>query len=131
MDIVFIEQLTLNTIIGIHDWEREAKQQIILDIEMDSSIQIAAKSDNIKDCVDYFKVCERMKQLANEHHYLLVEAFIEQACDIILNEFNTSRVRIKLNKPDAIKSANGVGVIIERFAKNELKQEENKSLINE
>ena len=65
MDIIFINQLELETIIGIHDWERKNKQPVILDIEIGCSIKQAVKSDRIEDCVDYFSVCERMKKLAD------------------------------------------------------------------
>ncbi|MCU7939536.1 MAG: dihydroneopterin aldolase [gamma proteobacterium symbiont of Bathyaustriella thionipta] len=114
MDIVFIKQLKLNTIIGIHAWEREKEQAIILDIEIGCSIKAAADSDNIKDCIDYFSVCERMKTLAKQHQYQLVESFVEEVSRIILHEFMGQWVRIKLNKPDAVDEAIGVGVIIER-----------------
>ena len=114
MDIIFIKQLRLNTIIGIHDWEREHEQAIILDIEMGCSIKSAVNSDNIEDCIDYFSVCERMKNLAKNHPYQLVESFVEEVSRIILVEFKARWVRIKLNKPDAVDEANGVGVIIER-----------------
>lgn len=114
MDIVFINQLRLNTVIGIHDWEREQEQVIILDIEMGCSIKSAVDSDNIEDCIDYFSVCQRIKTLAKNHPYQLVESFVEEVSRIILMEFKARRVRIKLNKPDAVNEANGVGVIIER-----------------
>lgn len=115
MDIVFINQLKLDTIIGIHDWEREKLQPIILDIDIGCSIQLAAQSDKIEHCVDYFNVCERMKKLAKNHHYELVESFVEEASRIILEEFMAQWVRIKLNKPTAVNEADGVGVIIERY----------------
>ena len=114
MDIVFINQLRLNTIIGIHDWERERKQPIILNIEIGCSIKSAVNSDNIKDSIDYFSVCERMKTLAEKHPYQLVESFAEEVSRIILQEFMAQWVRIKLSKPDAVAETNGVGVIIER-----------------
>lgn len=118
MDIIFINQLELETIIGIHDWEREKKQPIVLDIEIGCSIKQAAQTDQIKDCVDYFSVCERMKGLAATHSYQLVESFVEHASRIILQEFMTQWVRIKLSKPKAVSEASGVGVIIERNAES-------------
>ncbi|MCN4145104.1 MAG: dihydroneopterin aldolase [Thiohalomonas sp.] len=114
MDIVFINQLKLNTIIGIHGWEREKEQRIMLDIEIGCSIKLAANSDNIDDCIDYFSVCERMKTLAKTHQNQLVESFVEEVSRIILQEFMAPWVRVKLNKPDAVNEANGVGVVIER-----------------
>lgn len=118
MDIVFIEQLKLATIIGIHHWEREKKQPVTLDIEIGCSIKAAAKSDKIEHCIDYFSVCERMKKLAETHQYQLVESFVEEVSRIILQEFMAQWVRVKLNKPAAIAEAGGVGVIIERQVKS-------------
>lgn len=114
MDIIFINQLELETVIGIHDWERENKQPIILDIEIGCSIEAAVKSDRIDDSIDYFNVCERMKQLAASHQHELVESFVEKASQIILHEFGAQHVKIQLSKPNAVKEASGVGVIIER-----------------
>ena len=114
MDIIFINQLELETIIGIHDWERQNKQPVILDIEIGCSIKQAVKSDRIEDCVDYFSVCERMKKLAGQHNYQLVESFVEEVSRIILDEFMAQWVRIKLSKPQAVSETRGVGVIIER-----------------
>lgn len=117
-DIVFINQLKLDTIIGIHDWEREKAQPIILDIDIGCSIESAAKSDDIEHCIDYFSVCERMKKLAETHQYQLVESFVEEVSQIILNEFMAQWVRVKLNKPIAVTEADGVGIIIERHRHN-------------
>ena len=114
MDIVFINQLKLETIIGIHDWERENQQPIILDIDIGCSIKSAAQSDQIEHCIDYFSVCERMKELAETHQYQLVESFAEEVSRIILQEFMAQWVRVKLNKPAAVIEASGVGVMIER-----------------
>lgn len=113
-DIVFINQLKLDTIIGIHEWEREKKQPIVLDIEIGCSIRSAANSDHIKDCIDYFSVSEKMKTLANIHRYQLVESLAEEISRIILQEFGAQWVKVKLSKPNAVSEAKEVGVIIER-----------------
>ena len=114
MDKIFINQLQLETVIGIHDWEREKKQVIILDIEIACSTAQAVKSDQIEDCIDYFSVCEQLKKLAYSHNYQLVESFAEEVSRIILQEFSAPWVQIKLSKPDAVNEAKGVGIIIER-----------------
>lgn len=114
VDIVFIAGLRLETIIGIFDREREKAQPVILDIEMGYSTRKAAQSDNIKDSIDYFTVSERLKILAQQHTFQLVESFAEEVSRIILHEFNAEWVKVRLNKPLAISEAQGVGVIIER-----------------
>ena len=87
MDTIFINQLQLQTIIGIHDWEREKQQAVILDIDIGCSIKSAVQSDRIEHCIDYFSVCERIKELARTHQYQLVESFVEEVSRIILQEF--------------------------------------------
>ena len=47
MDIVFVQGLKIDTVIGIYDWERKIRQEIVLDIEMSSNITAAASSDHI------------------------------------------------------------------------------------
>ena len=52
MDRVFIENLTIETVIGIFDWERDIRQAVSLDLEMDFDIRKAAASDAIEDTLD-------------------------------------------------------------------------------
>lgn len=118
MDKIFIDQLKLQTIIGIHDWEREQKQTILLDIEIAYDIKAASYSDKIIDSIDYFTVCERLKTLADHHSYQLVESFAEEISRIILQEFSSPWVKIKITKPEAVPEAKGVGVIIVREQQN-------------
>jgi 7,8-dihydroneopterin aldolase/epimerase/oxygenase len=53
MDIVFIQGLEIDTVIGIYDWEREVRQNIVLDIEMYADITAASKTDHIDQALDY------------------------------------------------------------------------------
>ena len=53
MDIVFIKELCVETIIGIYDWERKIKQVVCIDLELETEIKSASSSDDIQDTVDY------------------------------------------------------------------------------
>ena len=114
MDIVFVEGLKIDTVIGIYDWEKKIRQDIILDIEMSSDIAAAAKTDHIDQALNYKDVCKRVASFVRESKFELVETLAEEICQIILNEFDISWVKLKLNKGEAITGATGVGVIIER-----------------
>ena len=59
MDRVFIEDLNIETVIGIFDWEREIRQTVSIDLEMAFDIRAAAKSDDIRDALDYKSVSKR------------------------------------------------------------------------
>ena len=53
MDIIFLRDLKIETIVGIYDWERKIKQTVILDLEMATDVKKAASSDKIEDALDY------------------------------------------------------------------------------
>ena len=114
MDITYIHGLEVHTIIGIFDWERENKQSLILDIDIGTDFSKASISDKIEDCIDYTLVCKEINSLAGSHSFQLLESFAEQISKIILVQFKAQWVRIKVNKPLAIDSANSTGIIIER-----------------
>jgi len=119
MDIVFIRDLQVETVIGIYDWERKIKQIISLDIDMATDIQKAANSDNIDDTLSYKTVAKRLIAFVEESEYELVEALAEKICAIIREEFKVPWVRLTLNKPGAVRGSRSVGVIIERGTKPE------------
>jgi len=117
MDIVFIRDLQIETVIGIYDWERKVRQIISLDIDMATDIQKAANSDNIEDTLSYKTVAKRLIAFVEESEFELVEALAEKICAIILEEFEVPWVRLTLNKPGAVRGSKSVGVMIERGQK--------------
>ncbi len=117
MDIVFIRDLQIETVIGIYDWERKVRQIISLDIDMAIDIKKDADSDNIDDTLSYKTVAKRLIAFVEQSEFELVEALAEKICEIILEEFNVPWVRLTLNKPGAVRGSKSVGVMIERGQK--------------
>jgi dihydroneopterin aldolase len=117
MDIVYIRDLQIETVIGIYDWEREIKQTVSLDIDMATDIRKAAKSDNIEDTLSYYTVAKRLIEFISGSEFLLVEAMAEECSEIVMNEFNVPWLKLKLSKPGAVLGSRDVGVIIERGEK--------------
>jgi dihydroneopterin aldolase len=113
-DIVFIEDLRIQTVIGVFDWEREITQTISLDLQMAFDISRAAASDDIVDTLDYKAVSKRLIQFVEGSEYQLVEALAEHCANIVLNEFPVTWLHLKLSKPGAVRGSSAVGVIIER-----------------
>ena len=114
MDRVFIEDLCVQTVIGVFDWEREIKQTVSLDLELAFDIAAAAASDDIGDTLDYKAVSKRLIQFIESSDFQLVEALAERCAKIVLAEFPVPWLRLKLSKPGAVRGSNAVGVIIER-----------------
>ncbi len=118
MDIVYIRDLKIETVIGIYDWEREIKQTVSLDLEMAHDIRRAASTDNIEDTLNYKAVAKRLIAFIGGSEFLLVETMAERCADIIRTEFGVPWLRLRLGKPGAVRGSQDVGVIIERGEKS-------------
>lgn len=116
MDIIYLSDLKIDTVIGIYDWERRITQTVSFDLEMATDIRKAAASDTIEDTLDYKAVAKRLIQFVGESQFQLVETLAERVAEIILTEFNVPWVRVRLNKKGAVRHASGVGILIERSA---------------
>ena len=114
MDIVYIRELEVRTIIGIFDWEREQRQVVSLDLEMGSDIATAAATDTIENALDYKAVAKRLIDFIEKSEFFLVETLAERVADIVVNEFNVPWVKLRRGKPGAVTGSKDVGVIIER-----------------
>lgn len=114
MDIVFIEDLRIDTVIGIYDWERRVRQTLSFDIEMAFDNTVPAASDDIADTLNYKDVSKRLIAYVSASSFGLVETLAERCAAIIREEFGVAWVRLKLSKPGAVRGAKAVGVCIER-----------------
>ncbi len=114
MDIIYLSDLKIETVIGVYDWEREIKQTVILDLEMGTDIRRAAATDNIDDTLNYKAVSKRVIDFVEQSEFELVETLAERTVAIIREEFSVPWVRLRLNKKGAVSAAVDVGVIIER-----------------
>ncbi|NEX21656.1 dihydroneopterin aldolase [Thiorhodococcus mannitoliphagus] len=114
MDIVYIRGLSIETTIGIHDWEKQLRRPVILDLEMASDVAAAAATDRIEDALDYDAVTKRLTQEVSSNQFELVETLAERCAAILIAEFGVPWVRLSLNKPGAVGEGVDVGVLIER-----------------
>jgi dihydroneopterin aldolase len=114
MDIVFLHGLRVETVIGAFDWERRIKQTVVLDLDMAFDIRGVAASDNLADALNYKAVAKRVIAFVAESQFHLVETLAERTAGILMEEFPISWLRLRLNKPGAIRGARDVGVLIER-----------------
>jgi dihydroneopterin aldolase len=114
MDIVFLRDLRIDTVIGIYGWERRTRQTLIFDLEMSADIARAAASDDIADTLNYKSVAKRLMEFVGQSEFQLVETLAERCTEIIREEYGVRWVRLTLNKKGAVRGATDVGVIIER-----------------
>lgn len=116
MDTVFIEGLKTQAIIGIYDWERENRQPLIFDIDMDLPITQAAKSDDINDTVNYKQVSDELIELVKNSRHELLESLCEEICQHILTKHLAVKIiHLKVSKPKAVTETDTVGLKITRI----------------
>ncbi len=118
MDKILIKDLLVRGIIGINDWERENPQDILINIEIEADLSRAGASDNIEDSINYRTLTKRVIAHAESANRLTVEALAADLAAICLEEPNTQKVRVRVEKPGALRFAKSVGVEIERQRSN-------------
>ncbi len=117
MDIVYIEGLSVETVIGVYDWERDIRQQLVLDLELAGDNRRAAATDGIDEALDYAAISSRLMTYIEGSEFQLIETLAEKVAELVLAEFPVPWLRLKLAKPGAVAEAQSVGVLIERGEK--------------
>jgi len=113
-DVVFIEALKVDTVIGVYEWEKNIQQTLQFDVEMRTDISQAAQIDDLSKTVDYAVVSDDIVKLAKANQAELIETVAEKVANHILSEYHVSSCRVCLRKLGAVASTKSVGVIIER-----------------
>jgi 2-amino-4-hydroxy-6-hydroxymethyldihydropteridine diphosphokinase len=114
MDKIYIQDLQIDTIIGVYDWERETRQMVVLDLEMAVDIRPSAASDRVADTLNYKKVTKRLIEYVHDTRCQLVETLAQRVAEIVLYEFGVRWLKLRISKPGALRHARNVGVEIIR-----------------
>ena len=118
MDQVFISDLVARGIIGVNDWEREQPQDILISIVLFTDLHQAGQSDDIRDSVDYSSVAKKVLAHAETARRLTVEALAADLAQVCLGVAGVEKVRVRVEKPGAVRFSRSVGVEIERAKEN-------------
>jgi FolB domain-containing protein len=118
MDQVFITDLVARGIIGVNDWEREQPQDILINIVLFADLHQTGQSDDVLDSVDYRSVAKKVRAHAETAQRLTVEALAADLAQMCLETARVEKVRVRVEKPGAVRFSRSVGVEIEREKKN-------------
>ena len=116
MDKIFLNDLNIDTIIGIYDWERQTQQTLQFDLEMDWDIGAAAASDDIANTLDYGAIAQTIVQFVEASSYQLIETLAEDLCALLLSSYPIPKLKLSLSKPVALHGNNIAKIVIERSA---------------
>jgi D-erythro-7,8-dihydroneopterin triphosphate epimerase len=114
VDRVLISDLAARCIIGVNDDEREEKQDVLINLTVFTDLSAAAHSDSLEDALDYRTLRSDVLELVELSHYFLLEALAEAIAAICLKHRGVEGVRVRVDKPGALRFARSVAVEIER-----------------
>lgn len=114
MDRIIIKDLLLRGVIGVNDWEREVRQDILINLTLFADLSPAGRSDDIEDTVNYRTVTKAIIEHVEASQRYTVEALAEDLARLCLRQSGVKRARVRVEKPGALRFADSVGVEIER-----------------
>jgi len=114
MDSIFIHDLRIATRIGVYDWERQLPQTVRVDIELGLPSEKVFRSGDFADALDYSAVVRRLQAFAADHPHQLLERFAQAIADIVLGEFGSPWVKVRVAKLAPVQGVKELGVAIER-----------------
>ncbi len=114
MDTIFINDLRVQTIVGVWAWERVVPQTVHVDLELAADIRAAAAEDELSLTVDYHAVATRVTEFVAGSQFKLIETLAERIAAILTGEFGLPWVRVTVHKAWAVTGYRDVGVAVER-----------------
>src|SRR5687767_13969378 len=114
MDVIRIKGLKVETIVGVHDWERRLPRTVVVDLELATDAARAARSDALADALDYHAVAQAVTAFVGAAQAQLIETLAQQLAEKLQQDFGVAWLRLELHKPGAVAGAGDVSVTIER-----------------
>jgi FolB domain-containing protein len=115
--IIKIKNLHLRTFIGFQEWEREKKQDILVNLEMLIPDETAVDTDNVSDSADYKKIKYAIVDSVESSSFYLLERLAGHILDIVMTNKKVLRATVELDKPHALRFADSVSIILSREQK--------------
>jgi len=109
---IFIKDFIIHEIIGIHDHEKAKKQKIKFNIVIDVNQNTLPNEKDLRSIINYEKITKKLENLVKNKKYNFLESLAEDSFVEIFKDKRISSVKIKIEKPDAIKNASSAGVEI-------------------
>jgi dihydroneopterin aldolase len=106
-DTVSVRDLGIAAVIGVHPWEREIEQTLLVSVEMAADVREAAASDDLADALDYSAVAATIAEVLRAGRFRLIETAAERVAERLLADFPVSWLRLELRKPIASAPALG------------------------
>lgn len=116
-DKIMINDLLIKAPIGVYDFEKGILQELYISVVLYTDLSISAKSDRLEDTIDYDKVEALIKKVSTNTHTELLEALAYKLIKALFKELSCDKIKIRIQKPVAVKDAKAVLVELTRSKK--------------
>ena len=107
---ITIENLRLRTIIGINDWERETRQDVVVNVELELVPGTVFTHDAIDETVDYKKLNKRLIAEVERSSFFLIEKLCDHLLTMVMEDNRVRRARVRVAKPTVLRYTDSVSV---------------------
>lgn len=114
MDIIFLRELKVETLIGVYEWEKRVPQTLQIDLDIALPDSRACETDDIADALNYADIVRRIQTELAARHFNLLEALAEHIAKLLLEDFKAPWAKVNVAKLQAIRGSKMVGISIER-----------------
>jgi dihydroneopterin aldolase len=101
VDLVSVRSLSVQAVIGVHDWEREITQTLVFTVDMAADVRSAARRDDLADALDYSAVARTIASVVRDGRFRLIETAAERVAERLLADHPVAWLRLEVRKPIA------------------------------
>ena len=111
-DTLHISALSMNTRIGVYEWEQRISQKLLLDISI--PMDLSRCNNELSNTIDDDALCQCVTAFVESNAFTLIETVAEQVAQLVKEEFNVAQLSVSVSKPDAVKNAGNICVTVNR-----------------
>lgn len=112
MDTLHINNLHVNTHIGVYAWEQQILQTLLIDITIPTDCRDC--DDTLENTLDYDAICTSVIEFVEKNNFKLIETVANAVATLVKKQFSLKKITVSVNKPHAIKQAKEVRITVER-----------------
>jgi 7,8-dihydroneopterin aldolase/epimerase/oxygenase len=112
LDYLQITGLKVATRIGVHTWEQQIHQTLLLDICIPTDFK--GCEDELSNTIDYDKLCKAVTHFVESKAFQLIETVAEEVAHLIKTDFKIPELTLSVSKPHAVKNAGNIQVKVTR-----------------
>ncbi len=107
---ITIGNLRLRTIIGVNDWERDTKQDVVVNVELELAPGTVFTRDTLDETVDYKRLNKRIIAEVERSSFFLIEKLCDHLLMMVMEDVRIQRARVRVAKPTALRYTDSVSV---------------------